>query len=146
MTELIFYFAGVGIGISRGVTEAIKFIYKNHELPPEYIDTHSEYHTFTLFMWLMIFFVVFNAFMAGFQKVALYNLPIYLLIVFLGYYMPYRMSYNHARNRGIWGDFYYKYYMFDFLGKTIKIAYIGKNVGICTNLLALIYCLIKLVY
>ncbi len=144
MTELVFYLTGVGVGVSRGVTEAIKFIYKNRELPPYYIDTHSEYHTFTLFMWLMILLMCINSLIAGLKNVSLYNIPLYFIVTFLGYYLPYRMSYNYTRGRGAFGDFYYKFYMFDFRGKTIKIEYISVRQAIVLNMLALVYSVVRI--
>ena len=57
MHWLALYFGGVLVGVGRGVTEAVKFSYKNGEKVPEYVDNHGKYHGFSLVMWLGILLV-----------------------------------------------------------------------------------------
>ena len=132
---MIFYLAGVIIGIGRGSTEAVKFQYKNQKPVPEYINTHSEYHTFTLVMWFGIILLCIGSMMIGRDGITAITIAKSALITFFAYYLPYILMYNRTRGQK-W--FYYKYYMFDLFGKTIKIPYINKHLAIVLNIFSLI--------
>lgn len=143
MIWLYIYIAGWLIGIGRGVTEAVKFNYKNGESNLEYVDTPEEYHTYTLIMWIGVLFLCISAYGMGTEKAGTFDFLVGMLLTFCSYYFPYCMFYNFTRKRGWLGDFYYDAYMFDVFGKVIKISYINKYVGIAMNIFALAMCVLK---
>ena len=142
MHWLALYFGGILIGIGRGVTEAVKFNYKNGEFVPEYVNTHGKYHGFSLLMWLGILLVCCSAYVMG-TIGRVFDIFVCTIVVFWAYYYPYVKVYMYTRGRGWSGKWYYSHYVFELFGKEFRIPYVSCEAAVFANISTLLYCVVR---